>query len=196
MNRFNRRSFLSAVGGTLLAGVALAGCTTTKVGSTTTVTIIPSKINAYVKAGLNAANTAATVIAMVPVLAVYSDSVKKAIAILNEAAAAFAYVAGDNVVLQYNSASVKTAVDSVLASIETIADLVGEILKALVKAGFSAATEALNKLELARDAIATIVSVFQALLATSWTSAAPMTLVAPPMKLAMTETHALRTLGV
>jgi hypothetical protein len=197
MKTLNRRSFLTSVGAGTVGAVLLAGCTVTTVGSTTTATLNVAKINAYITAGLNAANTVATTLRLVPALAEYSAPLNKAVDTLQTAAVAFSGAVGDKVEISYNDASLNTIVDSVVAGIQDVLDVIMDVAAALVKQGVKISVDTLTKVQLARDALSTVVAVFKALITTSFTSTSGLRMVGGvPVQLANSEYKALKTLGV
>ncbi len=189
MKSLSRRSILlgGAIGGALL----LSGCATTTTGSVTTVTLNVAKVAAYAQAGLNAVTTVTDALSLFPALSTYTAPLKAVEDVLQAALANFTAAAGPNVTVSYDSTSIKTAVDSVLSAIQSIASQIATIIVAMAKQtalGLSDST--VSKVRLAHDALTTIISVFQALL----TNTVAMNLGTGP-RLAMSEAQALRVLA-
>ncbi|HEX2594761.1 MAG TPA: hypothetical protein VHL34_24875 [Rhizomicrobium sp.] len=187
--RMNRRALLLGLGaGT--AALMLAGCATTKDGHTTTVTLNVAKITAYAQLGLNAAVTVTDALALFPSLASYIAPVQKVEGVLKDALANFTEAAGSNLTVSYNDASIKAAVDSVLADIQSVASEIATIILAMAKQsalGLSDGT--VSKVQLVHDALTTIIAVFRALLTTNTALA-----VGAAPRLAMSEAQAVRVL--
>lgn len=185
----NRRSLLAAAGG-LGVALALAGCATTTTGSVTTVTLNVAKITAYAQAGLNAIATVTDALAMFPALSTYTAPVKAIEAVLRVALTNFTAAAGSSVMVSYDDANIKTIVDSILADIQSIASQIATIIgKMAEQAALGISSNTVNTVQTAHDALATIISVFQALI----TANTAMRSVAP-RQTAMSEAQALRAL--
>lgn len=179
----NRRSILLA--GVGVAGaLALAGCATTSIGKVTTVTLNVAKIAAYADAGLNAVSTVTDALVLFPGLAAYTAPLQAVESILQVALTNFTAAAGSNVTVVYDDTNIKTAVDSVLSAIQSIASQVATIILAMAKqTALGLSDKTVSKVQLAHDALSTIIAVFQALLSST---------VSTPV--AMSETQALRVL--
>jgi hypothetical protein len=197
MKDLSRRKLFSLVSGGVLAAGLLAGCTTTTVGSKTTASISVAKINAYVTAGLNAATTVGTTLTLFPELAKYAEPLNKAVSTLQSASDEFLNATGGTLVISYDDASVKTVVDSVFNGIQQILDVIGAVAIALAKGGLPISLDTITRVQVARDALATVVAVFKALIVTSFTSNTGTHMHAGvPFQLANNEHQALKTLGV
>ncbi|QOF94177.1 hypothetical protein IFJ82_09455 [Novacetimonas hansenii] len=120
----SRRTLLRAGAGTLAAGL-LAACTATKSGTTTTFTLNVAEVVDYGNAVLSFANTAIGIsfvsAAMGPTNVALADTV---ISGLKSGLTAFATAAGSSTSVSYNSASVKTAFDSILADVKKVDSLI------------------------------------------------------------------------
>lgn len=189
MKDLSRRRLLmgAAIGGAVL----VAGCATTHSGNVTSITLNVAKVTAYATAGLNAAQTVETALLPFPALTAYVGPLQAATALLQTAVNAFSAAVADKVTVSYSDASIRSLVDSVLTAIEQIAGLIGNVVTALVRAGFAITDGTVNKVQLVHDALATIVSVFRALLTSSSPALAPS---AAP-RLAMSEGRALSVLA-
>lgn len=179
----NRRSMLANIG-LGAAAIALAGCTTMTVGDTTTITLNVAKVTAYATAGLNAAQTVETALAPFPALTAYVAPIQATTALLQNAVAAFSAGVGNSVTVSYSDSSVRSLVDSVLAAIEQISGLIGNVVAAMIASGLKITDSTVNHVQVVQDAITTIVSVFRALLTAS-----------PAPAVAMSEGRALVTLN-
>lgn len=170
MKTLNRRALFVQAGGALMGAALLSGCVTTKQGTQTKLTINVAKINAYIQAGLNAAATVTGVVSMIPVLAVYSAPVKKVTELLQAVQVSFTAAVGDRLEFAYNDASVMTIVNSALDAIEQVGDLIKKIFIDVMKSTLSASATDVSKVEVTYNSIMTIISVFKALITTSFVS--------------------------
>jgi hypothetical protein len=168
----------------------LAGCATTKDGHTTTVTLNVAKITAYAQLGLNAVTTVTDALALFPSLSAYVDPVKKIEGVLKVALANFSTAAGSSVSVSYDDTSVRTAVDSVLAAIQSVASEIATIVVAMAKqAALGLSDGTVSKVQLIHDALTTIIGAFRALLpATTAVALGEMP------RLAMSEARAVQVL--
>jgi hypothetical protein len=194
MKTMSRRALFTTLGGAALSATLLAGCTTMKDGGTTTVTLNVAKVKAYMEAGLNASATVLSTIALIPVFDTYTLPLKKAQAALMQAETVFVESFGDKLEVSYDDTSVKTLINSVINLIQQIADQIKVILSNMIQVGISVDTPTLNKVELMYNAIATILSIFKALVMTSMTYTKIPSL--QHSELAVAEYKALKTLGV
>ncbi|GBQ84014.1 hypothetical protein AA13595_1301 [Gluconacetobacter johannae DSM 13595] len=183
-NRPSRRALLCGASA-LLAGSALAACTVSTNGNVTTITLNVAKIVAYGQAGLNAAATVTSYLSAFPAVSPYAAAITAAETALSGALQALSSTAGSTLTIDYNDATWRTRVDSVLnalaqvgAAISTAISGAGSALSSTVKADATTALSALH----------TIISLFDALVGVSAARA-----VAAP---AMSEAQALRVLGV
>lgn len=187
MKNISRRS-LFGFGAIGLASVALSGCVTTRNGSTTTTTLSVAKVEAYIAAGLTAADTVASVFSAIPSLSKYSSDLHNAVSFLTTASAAFSSAVGNKVTIDYNDANWKTIIDSILGAIKNIVSVIYSIIIDLKTENLSAEQkQILEKVELAYNAISTVLAVFQAVLT-------PAT--ADLSKMKMSEGQALAVLNV
>ncbi|WP_019091821.1 hypothetical protein [Komagataeibacter europaeus] len=120
----SRRSLLRAGAGTLAVGL-LAACTTTKSGTTTTITLNVAEVVDYGNAILSFASTAINVSFVASAMGTANLALANTvITSLKSALAAFQTAAGSSTSVTYDSASVKTAFDSILADVEKVDTLI------------------------------------------------------------------------
>lgn len=139
----------------------LAACTTTQDGNTTTHTLNVAKIKAYAQAGLNAASTIGAVLALNPTFTSIALPISTVAAALNEKLNSFTAAVGDSIEISYDDTSVKSLVDSILAELDALLQTLGTALITLLKGELGADNSIVQKLTVARDALATIISVFK-----------------------------------
>ncbi|OUJ16475.1 hypothetical protein [Acetobacter sp. DsW_063] len=181
MRNVSRRAALRGLGA-LAAGTALAACTVTTSGNVTTITLNVAKITAYGQAGVNAAATIISLASGISALTPYLAAIEAAETALATALTAFSAAAGSSVTVSYDDTNWKTRVDSLLSDIESVSST---IAAAISGAGSSLSSTVKSDATTAANALATVVSLFEALLGS--TSAA---------RLGMTEAQALKALGV
>ncbi|MFT9385509.1 hypothetical protein [Acetobacter sp.] len=195
-----RRSFLGTVlmSAAALAGVAaLPGCTVTNTNGVTTLTIDVAKVKNYGQAGLNAAATVTSYLSSFPTMAPYALAITAGATALSGALSAFSAATGSTLTISYDDATWKTRLDSILTGMETVGDA---IAKAIVGGASALPASVVTDAKTADNALATIISVFKALLGVS-DAHAPFTrdmlLVGAPVPVTgMTEAQALKALGV
>lgn len=197
----SRRSLLR---NTSLAGMAmLAACTVTTTNGVTTITLDVTKVKNYGQAGLNAAATVTSFLSTFPAMAPYALAITAAETALSGALSAFSSAAGSTLTISYNDASWKTRVDSILSDLDTLA---AAIESAIAGSGSVLSSSVLSNARTAYNALATLISVFKALLGVSDAKAPvgtrthltrDMVLVGAPVPATgMTESQALKELGV
>ncbi|MCH4094644.1 MAG: hypothetical protein LKE96_10180 [Acetobacter peroxydans] len=201
MSTLSRRSFLRSA--TLVGATALTACTVTTTNGVTTITLDVTKVKNYGQAGLNAAATVTSFLSSFPALAPYALAITAAETALSGALSAFSSAAGSTLTISYNDASWKTRVDSILSDLDTLA---AAIESALAGSGSVLSSSVLSNARTAYNALATLISVFKALLGVSDAKAPignrmhltrDMVLVGAPVPATgMTEAQALRALGV
>ncbi|MBO1326034.1 hypothetical protein K2X14_10290 [Acetobacter sp. TBRC 12305] len=183
---FSRRAVLrhGAQLGVLGAATALAACTVTTSGTTTTLTLDVAKVKTYGQAGLNAAATVMGFLAPIPALAPYAAGVQAACAGLSKALDAFSAAVGPALAVSYDDATCRTLVNSILSDMGALSSAMtaaiqgsGTLLSATVGAD---ATTALNALD-------TLIDLFRGVLGLAGDRAR-----ASPR---MTEAQALAVLG-
>lgn len=163
MKDTSRRTFFKSIGAGAAAVVAagvLAGCTKTVVNGVVTYTIDVAKIDAYANAGIKAGKT----ILAIPVLdtaigATITDSISAGLTLLGNFLDDFNTAAKGKVVVNYNDATWKTKIDSILNSMSQINSDIKAGLSG-VKSGVSAAI--LEKANLVANALDTLLSFFEA----------------------------------
>ena len=197
----SRRNLLRTTG---MAGmVALAACAVTTTNGVTTITLDVTKVKNYGQAGLNAAATVTSFLSSFPALAPYALAITAAETALSGALSAFSSAAGSTLTISYNDASWKTRVDSILSDLDTLA---AAIESALAGSGSALSSSVLSNAKTAYNALATLISVFKALLGVADAKAPvgnrmhltrDMVLVGAPVPATgMTEAQALKALGV
>ncbi|MFT8699050.1 hypothetical protein [Acetobacter orientalis] len=200
MSKISRRSLMRT--SSLGLGLALlTACTVTTQNGVTTITLDVTKIKNYGQAGLNAAATVGSFLGGFPTLAPYAAAIELADTALSGALAAFSTAAGSTLVITYNDASWKTRIDSVLADLNKVASA---IEGAISGSGSVLSAKVLAEAKTYKNALATIISVFQALLGVSDAPAQASTAMiramirtgAPHPVTGMTEAQALKVLGL
>lgn len=200
MKSISRRNFMrtSALG---LSAAALAACTAATTNGVTTITLNVTKVKNYGQAGLNAAATVTSYLSSFPTLAPYALAITAAAKALSVALGAFSTAAGSTLTITYNDATWKTRVDSILTDLDTLA---AAIESAIAGSGSILSASVIADARTADNALATVISVFKALLGVS-DARAPighvftrdMLLVGAPVpRTGMTEAQALAVLGV
>lgn len=201
MTNFSRRSLLRSSG---LAGIALlAACTVATTNGVTAITLDVTKVKNYGQAGLNAAATVTSFLSTFPAMAPYALAITAAETALSGALSAFSSAAGSTLTISYNDTSWKTRVDSILTDLDTLG---GAIESAISGSGSTLSTSVIADAKTAYNALATVISVFKALLGVSDAKAPvgtparvtrDMVLVGAPVPATgMTEARALAILGV
>ncbi|MBS0988058.1 hypothetical protein JK182_05120 [Acetobacter okinawensis] len=201
MTSLSRRSLLRSSG---LAGIALlAACTVATTNGVTTITLDVTKVKNYGQAGLNAAATVTSFLSTFPAMAPYALAITAAETALSGALSAFSSAAGSTLTISYNDTSWKTRVDSILTDLDTLG---GAIESVISGSGSTLSTSVIADAKTAYNALATVISVFKALLGVSDTKApvgtparvtSEMVLVGAAVPATgMTEARALAILGV
>ncbi len=160
-----RRAFLIA-GGLGAVAASLGACVKTTTGTHTSYTLDVRKIKAYGEAGLNAAATVISALVLVPEATGYVKSLQNGSDTLRAALDNFTQAIGDNATIAYDTADTKTLVDSVFTNIDRILMIVEAVVSTALGSGVKIDSSVLSKIDLIRNALATIVSVFKALLST------------------------------
>ncbi|MBO1326844.1 hypothetical protein K2X14_17275, partial [Acetobacter sp. TBRC 12305] len=159
----SRRNFLR--NSSFLAGaLALAACSTVTTNGVTTITLDVTKVKNYGQAGLNAAATVASFLSAYPALAPYMAAVTLADTALSGALTAFSTAAGSTLTISYDDATWKTRVDSILTDLDTLA---AAIENAIAGSGSILSASVIADAKTAYNALATVISVFKALLGVS-----------------------------
>lgn len=201
MSTLSRRSFLRW--SALIGATALTACTVTTTNGVTTLTLDVARVKNYGQAGLNAAATVTGFLSTFPALAPYALAITAAETALSGALSAFSTAAGSTLTISYNDATWKTRVDSILTDLDTLA---GAIESAIAGSGSALSATVLTNAKTADSALATLISVFKALLGVA-DAKAPVgnrmhmtrdrVLVGAPVPATgMTEAQALKVLGV
>ncbi|BCZ76090.1 hypothetical protein [Komagataeibacter phage phiKX1] len=160
MTHISRRSLLRAGAGTLAAGL-LAACTVTKSGKTTTVTLNVDEVVDYGNAVLSFASTAIGLSFVASAMGTANVAIANTvIASLKSALSAFSTAAGSSTSVSYNSASVKTAFDSVLADVEKIDSL---IIAVIVGTAANLSSSVVTQAKTAAGAAETLIDLLKAM---------------------------------
>lgn len=160
--RFMGRALMSV--GALVAVATVSGCHVTTTNGVTTITLDVAKVKAYGQAGLNAAATVSSFLSAFPALAPYAAAISVADTALSGALSAFSDAAGSTLTINYNDATWQTRVSSVLTGMTTVG---GAINSAIAGSGSILSAKVIADAKTASNALATIVSVFEALLGIS-----------------------------
>lgn len=182
MRNPSRRGFLRMLGACTAIGT-LGACTITKIGGVTTITVNVAKVKAYGQAGINAVATVLSVAAVESAIGAPTVAVIETASVaLSAALTAFGSAAGSRVTVSYDDTTMKTAINSVLADLQTVAV---DLSSAIMGAGTAVSSSILSDANTALSALKTVVSVFEGILGV-------VSLSAPPMS----ETEALSVLRV
>ncbi|MCE2563675.1 hypothetical protein [Komagataeibacter sp. FNDCF1] len=156
----SRRSLLRAGAGTLAAGL-LAACTTTKSGTTTTITLNVAEVVDYGNAILSFSSTAINVSFVASAMGTANLALANTvIASLKSALTAFQSAAGSSTSVSYDSASVKTAFDSILADIEKVDTL---IISTITGTATRLSSNVVSEAKTAAGAAATLIDLLKAM---------------------------------
>ncbi|WP_308719020.1 hypothetical protein [Komagataeibacter xylinus] len=157
----SRRSLLRAGAGTLAAGL-LAACTVTKNGTTTTLTLNVAEVTDYGNAILSFANTAINVSFVASAMGTANLALANTvIASLKSALSAFSTAAGSSTSVSYDSASVKTAFDSILADVEKVDTL---IISTITGTAANLSSSVVSEAKTAAGAAETLISLLKAMI--------------------------------
>ncbi|AQU86247.1 hypothetical protein B0W47_00865 [Komagataeibacter nataicola] len=157
----SRRSLLRAGAGTLAAGL-LGACTVTKSGTTTTLTLNVAEVVDYGSAILSFANTAINVSFVASAMGTANLALANTvIASLKSALSAFSTAAGSSTSVSYDSASVKTAFDSILADVEQVDTL---IISTITGTAASLSSSVVSEAKTAAGAAETLISLLKAMI--------------------------------
>ena len=159
---FSRRQILGA-SIPLSAAMVLGACTTTQDGNVTTHTLNVAKIKAYAQAGLNAAATVTSVLALNPSFTVFVTPIRALADILTNTLEEFTAVSGDAITVSYDDTSIATLVNTLIDDLDKILITIGSVLLTIAKGTFGLGDSAVGKITVARDALATLISVFKIL---------------------------------
>lgn len=182
----SRRNFLRT-SGLLACATALAACTVTKSGNVSSVTLNVAKVDAYAKAAQNFANT----ILSVPLVTATLGAAP--VALINAAATGIVgaidqinTAANGAATVSYDSTSVKTAVNSIIADLQTALAYAKQGIAGVESTAATADT--ISKVNTAISAAETILSLLTALIVSVGVARAAPT--------PMSEATALAVLGV
>ena len=163
-----RRNFLKAAAG--IAGVtALAGCTVTKNGSVTTVTLNTQEVLNYGQSILSFARAGIGITFVSAALGASGVAIATAaITSLDTALTAFNKAANGAASVSYDDASVKSAFDSILTSAQTISGYIIQTITATVSD-----STVVEKAKVAANAASGLISILKALVSTFMSDTAP-----------------------
>ncbi|PYD77365.1 hypothetical protein CFR80_18080 [Komagataeibacter oboediens] len=157
----SRRSLLRAGAGTLAAGL-LAACTTSKSGTTTTITLNVAEVVDYGNAILSFASTAINVSFVASAMGTASLALANTvISSLKLALSAFSTAAGSSTSVSYSSASVKAAFDSILADVEKVDTL---IIAVITGTAANLSSSVVSEVKTAAGAAETLIDLLKAMI--------------------------------
>ncbi|MCG4256955.1 hypothetical protein [Acetobacter senegalensis] len=182
----SRRNFLRTAG-LLACGTALAACTVTKSGNVTSVTLNVAKVDAYAQAAKNFAGTILSVPLVTSALGsgrvtIINACVTGIVVAIDQ----FDSAANGAATVSYDSTSVKTAVNSVIADLQTVLTYAKQGISGIESTASTADT--ISKVNMAISAAETVLSLLTALIVSVG--------VARMAPTPMSEASALAVLGV
>jgi hypothetical protein len=142
----------------------LTACETITSGNETTHTLDVGKIKRYAQAGLNAAATITSILAMNPGFAVFIAPVRVAADVLNNSLNSFVAATGDKVTIGYDDTSFTSLVNTLADDLDKILTIISSVTVAILKDNLGLESNIVNKVILAKDALATLVSLFKVLI--------------------------------
>ncbi|AHI25788.1 hypothetical protein BGC31_04815 [Komagataeibacter xylinus] len=164
MQNPTRRAFLRG-SSALVAATALAACSSTKSGTTTTITLNVAEVADYVDALLNFSSTAINVPPVAAAMGAPNVALANTIiAALTAAGKAFVAAAGSSTSVSYDSASVKTAFDSILTDIGQLNTL---IIATITGMTADLSSNVITQAKEAAGAAATLIDLLKAMVAVS-----------------------------
>ncbi|WP_395370806.1 hypothetical protein [Komagataeibacter diospyri] len=160
-----RRSFLGhglMTVAAIASVAALPGCSASKSGTTTTITLNVAEVVDYGTAILSFASTSINVSFVASAMGTANLALANTvIASLKSALAAFLSAAGSSTSVTYDSASVKTAFDSVLADVEKIDTL---IVAVITGTAANLSSSVVSEAKTAAGAAETLISLLKAMI--------------------------------
>ncbi|MFT8463113.1 twin-arginine translocation signal domain-containing protein [Acetobacter persici] len=163
----SRRNFLRTSGLVVAAG-ALAACTVTTNGKTTTLTLNTAKVKAYGQAGINAVTTILSVTSIATAMGTPAVAAIEAAGVtLSASLTAFASETNGSLTVSYDNTSAKTRVDTLLVDLNAAA--------VALRAGLAAAQQTvtngvINTAITTFNALLTVIDAFEGMLGISLTS--------------------------
>jgi hypothetical protein len=185
MQSLSRRHMFGLVPGAALVALT-AGCATTKVGNTTTLTINVAKIDAYVEAAINGANTVLLIVKQFPTLSSFVMPISKLVTLIAAAGYAFNQATDGKLSIEYNDASAMTAINSIFNLVGQLAGMIGDVITAMGAAVIDQSI--VDRIEITYSAVKTLVSIIKAVISAD-------TAYANPASYQGAEVKALRTLN-
>lgn len=164
----SRRGFLKAAAG--IAGVtALAGCTVTKNGSVTTVTLNTQEVLNYGESIISFAKAGVGITFVSAALGTSGIAIADAaISTLDTALTAFNKAANGKATVTFDDSSVKAAFESIVNSADTINSYIVATITATVSD-----SDVVEKAKVAANAVAGLISILKALVSTFDSALAP-----------------------
>ncbi|QIP37004.1 hypothetical protein GWK63_07655 [Komagataeibacter rhaeticus] len=170
-----RRAFLRG-SSALVAAAALAACTASRSGTTTTITLNVAEVADYVDALLNFSSTAINMPLVAAAMGAPNVALANTvIAALTTAGKAFVAAAGSSTSVSYDSASVKAAFDSILTDTGQVNTL---IIATITGMAADLSGSVVTQAKTAAGAAATLIDLLKAMVAVSGRHAAGARLVA------------------
>lgn len=161
MQNPTRRAFLRG-SSALVAATALAACSSTKSGTTTTLTLNVAEVTDYGNAILSFASTAINVSFVASAMGTANLALANTvITSLKSALSAFSTAAGSSTSVSYDSASVKTAFDSILADVESVNKL---IVAVITGTAANLSSSVVSEAKTAAGAAETLISLLKAMI--------------------------------
>lgn len=161
MKNPTRRAFLRG-SSALVAATALAACTATKSGTTTTLTLNVAEVTDYGNAILSFASTAINVSFVASAMGTANLALANTvIASLKSALSAFSAAAGSSTSVSYNDAGVKSAFGSILTDVEQVDKL---IIATITGTAANLSSSVVSEAKTAAGAAETLISLLKAMI--------------------------------
>ncbi|GCE89364.1 twin-arginine translocation signal domain-containing protein [Komagataeibacter diospyri] len=161
MQNLSRRTFLRA-SSALVAATALVACSSTRSGTTATITLNVAEVVDYGNAILSFASTAINVSFVASAMGAADLALASTvIASLRAALAAFQTAAGSSTSVAYDSASVRAAFDSILADVEKVDTL---IIAVITGTAANLSSSVVSEARTAAGAAETLISLLRAMI--------------------------------
>ena len=154
-----RRMFTSLSAGLLAA--AVSGCATTREAGSLKVILNVEKIDAYIQASSKAAVTVISIVELVPALASYVPNLKDVVEKLSVASDTFNQATKGQLVVDYNSDSVHTIIDSLFALFKQLAVIFKNVVVGLGAQNLSVSMDTVKRVEVLYNSLSTLVSILR-----------------------------------
>lgn len=158
--KLSRRSVFTAFAALSVTSLITA-CETITDGNTTTHSLDVGKVKRYAQAGLNAANTVVSILALNPSFLVFVAPIKVVSESLSKNLDVFSSVVGDKIEISYDDTNFKTLVNTLMDDLDRVLTLIGTSVVSILKDSLGLDSTLINRITVARDALATLVSVFK-----------------------------------